>query len=60
MISLATPSGWSSGRNVQPLAHILMGASDEAALYVAEAADRAQARAEMIGVLDGLIDGVAA
>jgi hypothetical protein len=37
-----------------------MGASDEAALYVAEAPDPAQARAEMIGVLDGLIDGVAA
>ena len=45
---------------VRPLAHIVMGASDEAALYVAEAADRAQARAEMIRVLDGLIDGVAA
>ncbi len=45
---------------VRPLAHILMGASDEAALYVAEAADRAQARAEMIDVLDRLIDGVAA
>ena len=45
---------------VRPLAHIFMGASDEAALYVAEAADRAQARAEMIRVLDGLIDGVEA
>jgi hypothetical protein len=45
---------------VRPLAHIFMGASDEAALYVAEAADRAQARAEMIEVLNGLIDGVAA
>jgi AcrR family transcriptional regulator len=44
---------------VRPLAHVLMGASDEAALYVAEAADRAQARAEMIAVLNGLIDGVA-
>jgi AcrR family transcriptional regulator len=43
---------------VRPLAHILMGASDEAALYVAEAADRAQARAEMIGVLDRIIDAV--
>jgi AcrR family transcriptional regulator len=43
---------------VRPLAHVLMGASDEAALYVAEAADRPQARAEMIGVLDRLIDGV--
>lgn len=45
---------------VRPLAHILMGASDEAALYVAEAADRTQARAEMTEVLDSLIDGVTA
>jgi hypothetical protein len=37
-----------------------MGASDEAALYVAEAADHARARAEMIEVLDQLIDGVTA
>jgi hypothetical protein len=43
---------------VAPLAHVLMGASDEAALYVAEAPDHAQARAEMIGVLDQLIAGV--
>jgi AcrR family transcriptional regulator len=43
----------------RPLAHVLMGASDEAALYVAEAADRALARAEMIVVLNGLIDAVA-
>jgi hypothetical protein len=41
-----------------PLAHILMGASDEAALYVAEAADRPQARAEMIAVLDRIINAV--
>jgi hypothetical protein len=45
---------------VRPLVHILMGASDEAALYVAESADRRQARAEMIAVLDRLIDGVLA
>jgi AcrR family transcriptional regulator len=43
---------------VRPLAHILMGASDEAALYVAEAADRPQARAEMVGILDRVIDAV--
>jgi len=42
----------------RPLAHVLMGASDEAALYVAEAADRGQARAEMVEVLDQLIAGV--
>ena len=43
-----------------PLAHVLMGAGDEAALYVAEAADPAQARAEMLGVLDQIIAGVTA
>ncbi|HTZ25970.1 MAG TPA: TetR/AcrR family transcriptional regulator [Streptosporangiaceae bacterium] len=43
-----------------PLAHVLMGACDEAALYVAEAADRAQARAEMLAVLDQIIAGVTA
>jgi AcrR family transcriptional regulator len=45
---------------VRPLAHVLMGASDEAALYVAEAADRAQARTEMTEVLNKLIDGITA
>jgi len=45
---------------VRPLAHVFMGASDEAALYVAEAADHARARSEMIEVLDQLIDGVTA
>jgi AcrR family transcriptional regulator len=43
---------------VRPLAHVFMGASDEAALYVAEAADRPQARAEMAAILDQLLDGV--
>jgi AcrR family transcriptional regulator len=45
---------------VRPLAHAFMGASDEAALYVAEAADRAQARTEMTAVLEQFIEGVAA
>jgi len=45
---------------VRPLAHVFMGAGDEAALYVAEAADPARARAEMIEVLDQLIEGIAA
>ena len=44
----------------RPLAHALMGAGDEAALYVAEADDHKQARAEMIEVLDQLIAGVTA
>jgi len=44
----------------RPLAHALMGAGDEAALYVAESADPERARAEMIAVLDQLIAGVTA
>jgi AcrR family transcriptional regulator len=42
------------------LAHAFMGASDEAALYVAEAADPDAARADMTEVLDQLIAGVTA
>jgi hypothetical protein len=37
-----------------------MGAGDEAALYVAESADRTRARTEMIEVLDQLLEGVTA
>jgi AcrR family transcriptional regulator len=44
----------------EPLAHALMGAGDEAALYVAETADRTRARAEMIQILDKFIEGVTA
>lgn len=45
---------------VRPLAHIFMGASDEAALYVAEAADPTRARGEMTEILDRLIEAVTA
>jgi AcrR family transcriptional regulator len=45
-------------RPVMPLAHVFMGAADEAALYVAEAEDRTQARADMIDILDQLIQGL--
>jgi hypothetical protein len=37
-----------------------MGASDEAALYVAQAPDQELARADMVEALDQLIDGVTA
>jgi AcrR family transcriptional regulator len=45
---------------VLPLAHALMAVGDEAALYVAEAADGTQARTEMTSVLDQLIAGLTA
>ena len=60
MIEQGIASGHIRPQPVRALAHVLMGASDEAALYVAEAADPPQARAEMLDVLDRLIDVVAA
>jgi hypothetical protein len=39
------------------MAHVAIGALDEAALYVAAADDREKATAEVTRVLDQLIDG---
>jgi AcrR family transcriptional regulator len=44
---------------VTPLAHVLMGALREAALYLATAADTAAARAEVGAVMNHLINGLA-
>jgi AcrR family transcriptional regulator len=44
---------------VTPLAHVVIGALDEGALYVARAADRATARAEVEAIIDRLVDGLA-
>ncbi|WP_027005850.1 TetR/AcrR family transcriptional regulator [Conexibacter woesei] len=43
-----------------PLAHVLIGALDESALYVARAEGPEVARAEVVGILDRMIDGLAA
>ncbi len=43
---------------VEPVAHVLLGALDEAALYVAQAADRVQARADVEDVLGALVAGL--
>jgi AcrR family transcriptional regulator len=43
---------------VRPLAHVLLGALDEAALYVARAPDPETARAEVAAVVRRLIDGL--
>ena len=42
---------------VQPLAHVLIGALDEAALYIAQAEDRAAARRDVGAVIDRLVAG---
>ncbi len=44
---------------VAPLAHVLVGALDEAAMYVARAQDQAAAREQMRAVLTRLIGGMA-
>jgi AcrR family transcriptional regulator len=43
---------------VRPLAHVLIGALDEAALYIARAEDQAAARAQMRTVLHGIVAGL--
>lgn len=43
---------------MRPLAHLLMGAFDEAALYVARAEEPERARAEMGAALRRLLGGL--
>ena len=43
---------------VRPLAHVLVGALDEAALYAARAEDRGAATAEVRAALRSLVDGM--
>jgi Tetracyclin repressor-like, C-terminal domain len=43
---------------VAPLAHVLIGALDECALYVARAADPAAARQQCTAILQQLLDGL--
>jgi AcrR family transcriptional regulator len=51
-------AGQISPQPVRPLAHVLMGALDEAAMVVARAEDPAGAREEMAAVLGGLLGGI--
>ena len=53
-------SGALARQPVRPLAHIIVGALDEAALYVARADDKPTALAESEAVIDRLIDSLAA
>jgi AcrR family transcriptional regulator len=47
-------------RPTRALAHVLIGALDEAAMFVATAEDRDAARTEVTGVLRALLDGLLA
>lgn len=60
VLQAAMDAGELAPRPVRPLAHVLVGALDEAALYVARAEDPAAARAEVEPTLAALVSGLAA
>jgi len=59
VIAAAIEAGQISEQPVKPLAHVLMGAVDEAALYVARAERQTEARSEMGETLGRILDGLA-
>jgi len=59
MLNQAIEVGSVPDQPVSPLAHILIGAMDEAALYVTRADDQELARREAGEIISRLIDAVA-
>jgi AcrR family transcriptional regulator len=59
MLAHAIAEGAVPEQPLRPTAHVLLGALDEAALFVSRAVDRDQARADMDAVCDRLISGIA-
>jgi AcrR family transcriptional regulator len=59
MLAHAIAEGAIPEQPLRPTAHVLLGALDEAALYVSRAADRDRARKEMEAVSDRLLSGIA-
>ena len=57
-LQAAVEAGEIDPRPVRPLAHVLMGALDEAAMLVARAADAEKMRAEVGQTLAALLDGL--
>ncbi len=59
MLTHAIAEGAIPEQPLRPTAHVLLGALDEAALYVSRAADPERAREEMDAVCARLLDGIA-
>jgi AcrR family transcriptional regulator len=57
-LQAAVKAGEIDSQPVRPLAHVLMGALDEAAMLVARAADAERMRAEVGRTLGALLDGL--
>jgi AcrR family transcriptional regulator len=58
VLGAAVEGGFLPAQPLRPLAHVLGGALDEAALYVARAEDQVAARAEMSRVLRDLVSAL--
>lgn len=58
LLEAGMADGTFSRQPVRPLAHVLIAASDEAALYIVGSDDRAKAKAEMRAVLGQLLDAL--
>ncbi|MEE4021969.1 TetR/AcrR family transcriptional regulator [Gordonia sp. PKS22-38] len=56
ILQAAIAAGQIADQPVRPIAHVAIGALDESALYVAAAEDKAAATAEVLTVLDRIID----
>jgi tetracycline repressor-like protein len=59
MLAHAVATGAIPEQPLRPTAHVLLGALDEAALFVSRATDREKARSEMDSVCERLISGIA-
>jgi AcrR family transcriptional regulator len=59
-VQAAIDAGQIASQPARPLAHLLLGALDEAALFVARAEDRDGARREMGAAIAALLDGLRA
>jgi AcrR family transcriptional regulator len=59
MLAHAIAEGAMPDQPLRPTAHVLLGALDEAALYMSRASDREQARRDMDTICDRLINGIA-
>lgn len=58
LLAAAIEQGRIAEQPVEPLAHVLIGALDEAALYVAQSADQAAATAAVGAVVEHLVDAL--
>ncbi|HEV7203933.1 MAG TPA: TetR/AcrR family transcriptional regulator [Jatrophihabitans sp.] len=59
LVQYAISVGRIADQPSEPLAHVLIGALDEAALFVAQSDDPSRARREVGAVLEGLMDALA-